>query len=109
VQNEVFVEQNLRNEYVLKGIIRDNRWKYVFTERSKLRDVDNEGSRELFDLGKDPKELCNLAAEEPGILESMQKALDSHERYCRERAIRSYEIELDSQTLEQLKSLGYVQ
>ncbi len=106
---DIFIEQNYNHEYILKGILRNNIWKYIFTEESKLRDVKKLGAEELYNLVDDPGELNNLVRQEAKVLKIMRAKLDFYKRYCEERAVSPSEKELDYETLQQLKSLGYIQ
>ncbi|MFX0101505.1 MAG: sulfatase [Candidatus Hodarchaeota archaeon] len=48
-----------------KIMVRDSRWKYIFFA--------NGGKEQLFDLIKDPDEICNLAGKERAIAQSLRK------------------------------------
>lgn len=80
---------------VLRFLRRD-RWKYIH----KLRP-------ELYDLAADPKELANLAEQEPARVASL--AARMRELVLRD-AIDSQEgrVRVDRETFEQLNALGYV-
>ncbi len=108
-RENIYVEENLRNQFILKGIIRDNTWKYIFTEKSEWRDVKRLGHEELYNLADDPRELNNLLGQESEVLKFMRAKLDFYKRYCEERAVSPAQKELDYETFEQLKSLGYLQ
>lgn len=61
----------------------------------------------LYDLSEDPGELHDLAAELPGVRDSLAAGLD---RALNETAldVLSQEVELSEATLERLRALGYI-
>lgn len=105
----VYVDNNYDEIYVLKGLVENNEWKYIYTERSPLRDVKELGHEELYNLIDDPEELNNLIKQHPGILKTMRKKLDFYKQDCEKKAIAPSQVELDSETIRNLKSLGYLQ
>jgi arylsulfatase A-like enzyme len=64
---------------------------------------------ELFNYLYDPLELDDLSADEPDRVEVLRRKLDSWEEMVARAAIGQEAAPLDEDTLEQLKSLGYVQ
>lgn len=66
---------------------------------------------ELYDTVRDPRELSNLAAQEPGLAHDLGRTLEEHlERLGdgdREAAQES-SLDLDSEARERLRSLGYL-
>lgn len=67
---------------------------------------------ELYDLEADPLESENLAAEEPDKLAVMVRHLEAWEKMVAVASLDPelrIEEDLDEETLEQLKSLGYIQ
>lgn len=107
--NDIFVEEDY-NKYLLKGIIRNNEWKLIWTgKKSALRNVEKEGQIELYNLKEDPNELRNLTTLEPKILKSMLDKLNFFITDCQKKAINPVETKLDRETVEQLRSLGYLQ
>lgn len=77
----------------LRGL-RDERWKYIRAPRP-----------ELYDLEKDPKELKNLAGREGDRMQEMEARLDS---LLRREPGRKAPVAMDAETIEKLRSLGYV-
>ncbi|MCB1045002.1 MAG: tetratricopeptide repeat protein [Acidobacteria bacterium] len=76
--------------------IRKNMWKYI-----------DAPTPELYNLKRDPRELANVAVQNPGKhsdyhdeLESLMRSMGNEEEGA--------SMSLDSDTLEQLRSLGYV-
>lgn len=66
-------------------------------------------SEELYDLEQDPEEEHNLVGEKPAIAQSLQQALQEIiSRYHRPRAEPGQNANLDAETVEKLRSLGYV-
>lgn len=68
---------------------------------------------ELYNLVSDPGETTNLAATDPERLSAFSSRLDpyiEHARRVRERSQREADkVELDEESVETLKSLGYIQ
>jgi arylsulfatase A-like enzyme len=96
----------------LKGVIKNinnNEWKYIFTEQSKFRDVNRIGNEELYNLTEDPNELNNLIGREHEILKIMKNELSLYKEHCKEKALLPLKRKLDYETIQQLKSLGYIQ
>jgi len=60
----IYVDNNYDEIYVLEGLVKNNEWKYIYTEESPLRNVE-EGHEELYNLRDGPKELNNLIEQKP--------------------------------------------
>ena len=73
----------------------DQRWKYIRAP-----------SRELYDLDTDPRELTNLAAMHPDVVERMEDALARTEAAMRPHESRV--VRTDDANADALRSLGYV-
>lgn len=76
-----------------------------------LTSVDGEEAR-LYDLAVDPAELVDIAAEAPDRVEVLQRHLEAWSKMVSVASLDPElrtEEELDDETLEQLKSLGYIQ
>ena len=93
------------------------RAKVRFSERFRreLRSIEDEGfkliedhagNRELYDLVNDPGELNNLAAEQPDRVAVMLDMMGQWTTY--RAANRPAEEALSNETLERLRSLGYI-
>ena len=70
------------------------------------------GAVALFDLGADPAEYTNIAESAPDRVEVLQRHLEAWSKMVSVSSLdpeRRTEEELDDETLEQLKSLGYIQ
>jgi len=106
---DVYIEENLANTYILNGVIKNNEWKYILTEKSKLRDIEQEGREELYNLLKDPAELKNLADLEPDVLGTIRDLLRSFKERGQKNMPMTSQVELDRETTRQLRSLGYLQ
>jgi arylsulfatase A-like enzyme len=103
--DEIFESKN----FILKGVIKNNEWKYIFTEKSLLRNVKKLGREELYNLKNDPGERNNLIEQKPAILNAMRKELDFYKKYYSSRQISVLDKESDYEKKIQIKSLGYVQ
>ena len=106
---DIYIEENLANTYILNGVIKNNEWKYILTEKSEFRDIEKDGREELYNLRKDPEELNNLADLEPQVLGRIRDLLRSFKERGRENAPMTSQVELDRETTRQLRSLGYLQ
>ncbi len=76
--------------------VRQGRWKYV-----------HKVDLELFDVEDDPRELVNLAAEHPEIVERLRGLLEVMIAEAPAKPLDA-EVEMDEATLIQLQALGYV-
>jgi len=73
--------------------------------------IENEETH-LFDLGEDPNELTDIAESGADRVEVLQRHLEAWSKMVSVTSLdpeRRTEEELDDETLEQLKSLGYIQ
>jgi arylsulfatase A-like enzyme len=71
----------------------------------------SDGSKELYDVARDPLELEDLSgrAEYAAELMRLQALLQGRFANCEESpAVESAQIELDERTLRELRSLGYI-
>ncbi len=105
----IYVSNNYYGIYVLEALVKNNHWKYIYTEKSSLRNIKEVGHEELYNLIKDPLELNNIIKQHPEILKTMQKKLDFYKEDCKKKAISPYQVELDDETIRNLESLGYLQ
>ena len=105
---DVYIDNNLINKNIFKGLIEDNEWKYIFTEASEIKDVSDFGDEELYNIKNDPGERQNLLKIKPDIVKRMRKKLAGYLKYCKEKEIASSQVSLDYETAQQLKSLGYL-
>ncbi len=76
-------------------------------------DVEKDGESftvfELYDLAADPGELKNLARRDVELRDRMARALEGWSRELEASAFRAESYELDEETLEGLRSLGYLE
>jgi hypothetical protein len=64
---------------------------------------------ELYDLAADPEERADLSDENPELIRRLQDQAIEWLKTCRENAYQAGEAgELDDETKEQLRALGYV-
>jgi len=96
----------------VKAII-TKKWKYIHHFESKplhpnLNDKYKKG-KELYDLEHDPKERVNLYDKKPEVAKKLYlELLDLIPNLEKERLEKAKAIELDKETKEKLKSLGYL-
>lgn len=62
----------------------------------------------VYDLARDPGELVNLAAQRPRERRELESLLEAFLRGVRPLAPEADEVQLDAQTQERLRALGYV-
>lgn len=77
------------------------------TDRWKLIATPAQDRYELYDLGEDPAERHDLAAERPEELAEMKRLLRRWKAGL--HPVRSEAAVLDQETTEDLKALGYIQ
>ncbi|PIU42228.1 MAG: hypothetical protein COS99_01085 [Candidatus Omnitrophica bacterium CG07_land_8_20_14_0_80_42_15] len=105
-----FIDEDFdRSRFVLKGIIKNDGWKYIYTIKSECRDIKNSGREELYNLTSDPYELNNLVSAEPGILKFMQEKLDFYKNHCEKVRLNVFKETRGQALMQQLKALKYVQ
>ena len=79
---------------------RRGRWKYI---------EGSSGERMLFDLSRDPHESTNLAEASHAVAERLRRNLHDFVRTARKLSGRPTTTVPDAETIQQLRSLGYVQ
>jgi arylsulfatase A-like enzyme len=104
----IYIEQNLDNAYILDGIISNNEWKYILTEKSELRDIEKAGSEELYNLTVDPYELNNVVQRELDVLKIMRDSLATFKNRLTSPEMIPARIKVDPETVRQLRALGYL-
>jgi len=67
------------------------------------------GAAELYAYEADPLELSDRAADEPDRVEALRQRQEEWERGVARAALGQEQAPMDDETLEQLRSLGYVQ
>ncbi|MFM7736252.1 MAG: sulfatase [Alphaproteobacteria bacterium] len=100
VQRRVYKRQRRRDDFDVKGEktgVRVGRWKYL--------EAPEEGTRELYDLDRDPGELSNLAGERPDDVARLAGVLAA----WRARTPEGGAGEVAPDDVERLRALGYVQ
>lgn len=105
----IFLEENLDGNYILSGVIKNNEWKHILTEKSALRDVTKEGREELYNLVQDPQESNNLVDREPEMLETMRNYLIGFKNRLPAQERNPSQVKIDPETIRQLRALGYLQ
>ena len=91
----------------------ENRESVIYDHMKYIRSMVS-NNEELYHLQKDPGEQHNLAYISPeqlaGVSQVLGRQKKKHERLKKHyKIIKGQEIEIDHKTLEQLKSLGYME
>jgi len=92
-------ETVFRNEWKAK-CARTDGWKFIYTPFAERW--------ELYDLARDPGETLNLYGSEPARAEQMRRMLQAWATRPRSR-LPTLDFTTDPETLERLRSLGYIQ
>jgi len=107
------VDLSIENPFLPFGAV-DDFALAIRVGRNKLVYHSEDGSRRLYDLGSDPDENVDLATSRPDLLARLEPQLER--AIARRRAARSHarppdasDAERDSQFIEQLRALGYVE
>lgn len=103
-----FDEESFDGAFLLRGALREGRWKYILTERSNRKGGRGPGDEELYDLAADPGETRDLAAEEPAILAELRRALRLHLADPGRTRRKAPAAVLDRKTVDQIRALGYM-
>jgi arylsulfatase A-like enzyme len=82
--------------------IRTRQWKLI-------RDEEDVGALELYDLRADPGEHENVAASHPDVVERLSVELDAWRGHWLGDAGRHQSLEQGDEHLEQLRALGYIE
>ncbi len=84
-------------------------WLTLTAEQYRLHHFQNDDHYELYDFRADPKESTNLLAEHPEEVQRLAQGLDLwRAKIAQKGAYQSKNTGLPSETLEQLKALGYI-
>jgi len=83
----------------------EGRWKYVRANPGNRRGLPENS---LFDVVSDPEERVNMAAARPELVAAMSRRLDKLLGSGRETPAAGPNIELDAETEEHLRALGYL-
>lgn len=89
-----------------QGKEREHLWAAV---RGQWKVIENSRRVRLFHLGKDPEENRNRARFQEALLSDLQQELDAFKAQGIRTPDEQTEVELDAETLETLRSLGYIQ
>jgi arylsulfatase A-like enzyme len=106
----VFSESGYQLDYTLS--VRDRRWKLIHVPNPDDRRLMSGSEFELYDLGRDPGELDNVVAEHPEIAARLRDQLERWKRTWVDRAYRRSSDagpEVDADTRERLRELGYLE
>ncbi len=110
IARNVFIDHHsarARNRF--RGLITGGRWKYIETLQSELRDPEQFGSEELYDLARDPEETINLLARRPERASALRRQCNEMARRTEAAALETDAVDrLDAATRRQLEALGYL-
>ncbi len=88
----------------------DGEQRFVALAGRRLIVTGESGRAELYDLFRDPLELHDIAASEPEQVAQMMKRLADWEATVRNTVLSDQQAsDIDQETLEQLRGLGYIQ
>jgi arylsulfatase A-like enzyme len=93
-------DEVFRNDWKAK-CARTREWKYIYTPFAK--------TRELYHLAQDPDEITNLLGREPDVARDLEGVLQAWTERPRRRQSTTNLADQDAETLEKLRSLGYLQ
>jgi arylsulfatase A-like enzyme len=105
----VFSEAGYQFDYLLA--VRDNRWKVIHVPNSIDRSLMQNAEYELYDWRNDPGETKNLAGQHPEQVRRLAGVLKEWSAPWVDAAYRRSvpkEMDVDEETLRELKALGYV-
>ncbi len=93
-----------------RGAMKGGLWEALMIKDTKLikRTDNGKVSYELFDLGNDPHEWNNLAAERPGRVRRLKKSLEWMEDKRKTQKQKSWEKRLYSKRKKLMKAMGYI-
>ncbi len=86
--------------------VRSGLWKLVV---SSVYDPRGQPKKQLFDLNEDPAERKNLAASQSKDLERLLQLMQGRPAASAAEGAQAEEVEIDPETEEQLRSLGYTE
>ena len=105
----VFSESGYEENY--QRIIRTNRWKLIYAPDKKVQKIMNNMPFELYDTQDDPDELNNLINIDTSIADKLKedlfKWMGSEKRI--DEVSSPKVVNVDKETENKLRSLGYVQ
>ena len=93
-------------------MVRDGNWKLIHTRNEMDRAFQADSEYELYNLKEDPGELYNLYEGEPEVAARLRRVLKewSDPWYAKLASpTKKKVVSLDKQTLEELRSLGYLE
>ncbi len=81
--------------------LRIGKWKYIYDFKNK--------KEELYDLSVDSNETVNVITKEPQFRNEVRSKLSEWLAIVREPKVKTKRVELDAESVERLKSLGYIE
>jgi len=106
---EVYADQARDRIDEMWGVIIDNRWKYIFTENSRLKHTRVTGKEQLYDLSTDPGELENLIESMPLLAKQLSAKSTQYKQRSSAKAFLTQKVKIDKGTVQMMKALGYLQ
>jgi arylsulfatase A-like enzyme len=100
----VYAEEDLEGN--LLEATRTEQWKLIKANRGNRRGLD---PLELYDLKNDPLERRSIVDAEPNMVKRLQGVMDDVGRHAAEAAVEEETRELDAETRDQLRALGYME
>jgi arylsulfatase A-like enzyme len=101
--DRVFSEEDFEGNVL--SAVRTKEWKYTTANADNPRGLPPEA---LFDLGQDPKEMANVAAQDTAQLQTMRAAHGQVLLQARANAGANQSTTMDEVTRKRLEALGYV-
>ena len=85
----------------LNVVVRRDQWKGIWN--------DELGAMELYDLTLDPGELSDLSVRQPQLVQGMSEKARNWLKICKNNAVEPERAEeMDEETRERLRALGYL-
>jgi len=95
------IHKKVKSGEEISRCIRTPKWKFILSRKSSSR------ADELYDMKDDPKENINLIYEDMGTAEHLKKDMENWMK-GEAKSAREESAPMDNETLETLKSLGYI-
>jgi arylsulfatase A-like enzyme len=95
----VFSQSLLETESKISA--RTQEWKFIWNRETE--------ERELYDIETDPEESENLVSERTGLVEEFESRVEEHLNSLRDTDEALPKVEMDNETEDRLKNLGYLE
>jgi len=104
INNSIAYCEKITDE-IIDFSVQTKEWKFIYRAEGQ--------QKELYNLAKDPEETINVVANYPKIVKQLEQLLLSHIKECKKKresiGVKIERMELDEETIKQLKALGYIQ